>query len=68
MERNSFNADDIHALRLELDERRKRMSEEEAKRDFRARVERGRRAIREAGGTAVQGVPEQKHAERRIAS
>jgi len=52
MERTFFNADDIHALRLELHERRQRMGEEEAKRDFQLRVERGRRAIREAGSLA----------------
>jgi len=45
MERNTFNTDDIHAVRMELDERRRAMSPEEAERDFRESVDRGRRAI-----------------------
>ena len=42
-----FDVDEIHALRIELAERRARMTPEEAQLDFAKRVERGRRAIEE---------------------
>ena len=43
-----FGVDDIHALRVTLADRRSKLSKEEANREFKARVERGRQAIAEA--------------------
>ena len=40
-----FGTDEIHALRVKLEEQRKSMPKEEADRAFKARVERGRQAI-----------------------
>ena len=42
-----FGVDDIHALRVKLAEQREAMSKDEAEREFKARVERGRQAIAE---------------------
>ena len=43
-----FGADDIHDLRIELADRRKNLPKDEAEREFKSRVERGRQAIEEA--------------------
>jgi len=52
-----FNADDIHELRLELAERRKTMSKEEAELDFKIHVEKMRHAIRKNIPSAVSEYP-----------
>ena len=43
-----FGVDEIHALRVELAERREKLPKDKADQDFKARVERGRKAIAEA--------------------
>ena len=45
MNLDRFNAEDIHEYRVYLSERRKRMSKEEAEREFKVRSEELRRAI-----------------------
>ena len=45
MEKAVFGIDEIHALRVELANRRAKMTPEEAQQDFAKRVEHGRRAI-----------------------
>jgi len=43
-----FGTDDIHDLRVELYDRRRNLPKDVAEREFKSRVERGRRAIEEA--------------------
>lgn len=43
-----FDADDIHELRVQLAEKYRHMSPEEAEQDFQRRVENTRRAVEEA--------------------
>ena len=53
---NTFTCDDIHELRVKTAERYSKMTPEEAKRDFKSRVEEGKKimeAIRKAKQAAI---------------